>query len=109
MVNIIQGARKDFTVRLNQSNGDPYPLTGVTEIKTCLFNSDGSELMLSFTGGAITIVNAAIGKLQVALTAAQTALLLVTDSATLEVSVAFGGDPVKAQIPNAYSVVATIC
>lgn len=110
MINIIQGSIKTFTVLLTkQSNGEPFPLTGATEISTCFQNADGSELMLTMTGGAITIVNAAIGKLQVVLTSAQTAALSIVDSETLEIGVDFGAGPQKCQILNAYAVLQTVC
>lgn len=110
MVNIIQGGIKKFTVLLTKlSDGEPLDLSTVTEITTCLLNTDGTELMLSLTGGDITVLNAAIGKIQIELSDAETADLAVVDSETLELAVDLGDGPLKSQISNAYSVIQTIC
>ncbi len=112
MVNIIQGGLKTFVVRLlSVATGDPLNLAGVTEITTCFQNADGTELMLTYTAsGGITVVSTVLGKIQVALTAEQTALLLVTEeAATLEVGVDLGNGPMKVQIANAYSVLQSVC
>lgn len=110
-VRIIQGGIKTFAVRLrSQSTRDPLDLTGVTEIEVCFQNSDGSELMLSKTDDEISVEgDPKIGKIQVELTAEQTALLLPVDNETLEVSVNLGDGPLKCQIPNAYSVIQSEC
>lgn len=110
MINIIQGSIKTFTVLLKKaSNGEPFPLSGVTEIETCFKNADDTELMLSLTGGDITVLDAPIGKLQIALDETETAALALDESATLEIAVDFGSGPQKVQILNAYSIIQTVC
>lgn len=115
MQTIIQGSKATLLIRLIQSTngiqGDPVDLTGITEITTCFQKADGTELMLSFTGGAVSILGSPLlGKLSISLTAAQSALLALVDTAVLEISLIYsGGDPVKVQIVSAYSVVASMC
>lgn len=116
MQNLIQGSKATMTIRLVQQVngfvGDPVDLTGITEVKTCFLQADGvTETMLTLTGGAITILgNPVLGKLAIALTAAQTAALAVMSNSTLELALIYGStDPVKVQIPNAYAVVPTGC
>lgn len=114
MVNIIQGSKGQITVRLYQGAngviGDPIDLTAVAEISVCFQKADSTELTLTKTGGGITVLGSPLlGKIQIALTAAQTALLAVTDHETLEIALTFSGDPQKIQIPSAYSVLASRC
>lgn len=112
MISIIQGSKATLNVRLlmkTSSLPDPLDLTGVTEITTCFFNQDGTELMPSLTGGEITVTDAIFGKIAIALTAAQTLILAAVDSATLEISIDFGSGVSKVQIPAAYSVIETVC
>lgn len=112
MYQIIQGGKAIIPIRLtDQSTGDPYDFSPVTEIKTCFQNSDGTELMVTKTGGAITVVgNPILGKLQIALTAAQTALLNEVDAGTLELAITVGSsDPFKFWITGAYSVSSSQC
>lgn len=111
MFNIIQGGIKDFTVRINSvASGDPLDLTSVVEISTCFKNADGTELMLTKTGGDIVVVgDPLLGKIKVSLSDVETALLGLVDNETLEVTVDLGAGPLKVQIPNAYSVIESIC
>lgn len=115
MQTIIQGGKSTLLLRLKQySNGiegDPVDFTGITDIQTCFQNTDGTELMLSLLGGAILILGSPLlGKLSIALTSAQTSLLALVDTAILELSLIYGSsDPIKIQVPNAYSVVASQC
>jgi hypothetical protein len=113
---IVQGGQSTLNVRLNYSQngvqGDPIDLTGIYDIKSCFMNADGSELMLSLLTSGITILGSpTLGKIAIALTAAQSALLQLVDSATLEVDLiqTSGADPVKIQIPQGYSVVQSVC
>lgn len=107
--NIIQGGKATLVVRLlNDQTQDPYDLTGVTALTTCFQNDDGSELMLTLSSG-ISILSAVLGKIQIVLTSAQTALLRTVQLHTLELSITTTGDPIKVQIPDAYSVVQTVC
>jgi hypothetical protein len=106
---IIQGSIATLLVRIvNAVTGDPYDLTAVSQVSTCFYNADGSELMLNLSSG-VSILGATIGKIQIGLTAAQTALLNIVQYATLEVSLTTGSGVIKVQIPQAYNVVASVC
>lgn len=115
MQTIIQGGAKTLNVRLLQKIngvvGDPVDFTGVTQISTCFLKSDGTELMLSLTGLAIAIVGSPLlGRLSIALTSAQTALLAAIENGTLELTITYGIlDPIKVRILGAYEVVETEC
>lgn len=111
---IIPGGKASLTVRLTQVVsgivGDPVDLTGITEISTCFPKDDGTDLVVTKTGGAITILgNPILGKLQIALTSAQTALISSTANGVLELALTYTGDPVKIQIKNAYVVETAEC
>lgn len=115
MQTIIQSGKTTLLVRLQQTmNGvitDPVDLTGITQIRTCFQNADGTELMLTYTGGAVAIIgNPILGKLSISLTSAQTALLALVDAGTLQISLVYGSaDPIPIQISQAYSVVQSQC
>lgn len=106
---IIQGGKAVIVVRLlNSETRDYYDLTGLTALTTCFQNEDGTELMLTLSSG-ISVLNATAGKIQITLTAAQTAALRVVQCATLELALTFTGDPIKTQIADAYDVAQTVC
>lgn len=107
---IIQGGKASLVVRLvNGPTGDPYDLTGATAITSCFLNDDGSELMLALLSG-ISVLNASAGKLQINLTAAQTALLRPLKLGTLEIAITFpSSDPIKVQIYESYDVLQSVC
>ena len=110
---IVQGSQAALLCRLfNGQSNDPYNLTGFYDIQTCFQNEDGSELMLSLQNGDIEIIgNPLLGKIQINIGAADTALFEVTTLATLELSfiVSMGSDPIKVQIPSAYNVLQSEC
>jgi hypothetical protein len=113
---IITGGQASFLVRLrNAITGDPYDLTTVYDIKTCFLNADGTELMLGIQApnSGITIVGAAIGKIQIALTALQTSLLLPIRGQALDISIyptnATPVEPIPVRIYDAYSVLLSEC
>src|SRR5690348_570234 len=87
----------------------PYPLTGATAISTCFQNADGTETMLTLGSGISIVGDAALGIIQLSLTAAQTALLTPVTGQALQLSIAFGGDPIGVLIPDAYEVVTSLC
>lgn len=113
MVNIIQGGKKQFTVRISsESTKDPLDLTTVAEITTCFKTSDSEnpELMLSLTGGDIAVIgDPLLGKIQITLNDTDTAGLGLVDNETLELAIDLGAGPLKLQIPNAYSVIESVC
>lgn len=100
------------TIKLLQApfpEGDPIDLTGYAEISACFTNSNGSELLATLTGGEISVLgDPLLGKILITLSAAQTTLLALVDSATLEITLGTVNPP-KIQIENAYSVLNTVC
>lgn len=111
IVNLIQGSHENIIVRLiDPISGDPISLALATAVTTCFLNTDGSELMLGLGTGITIVGDANLGKLQISLTAAQTALLSVQKYLTLEITIVIsGGDPIKVQIPQSYNVLQTVC
>lgn len=109
-IQIIQGGEITFTVRItNSATGDPYDLTSCTALTTCFTKSDGTELVLGI-GTGIVITNAVLGKFTITVTSTQSALLAPIELATLEFSVTMGvANPFKKQIPQAYSVIQSVC
>jgi hypothetical protein len=72
---IIQSAAKSFFARLfYRLTGEPYDLTGVTEIIALLPGSDGSPVAKTLTnsGGVTVVGSAGAGKIQIALTTLDT-------------------------------------
>jgi hypothetical protein len=115
MYRIIQGGAATIPVRLlnyqaDGQVGDPVNLTGAAAILCCFEKQDGTELQLGI-GTGITVDNALLGKISIAITAAQSALLAVTDHETLELAITLvaGQDPIKIQVTDAYTVVASRC
>lgn len=109
---IIQGGKTALICRfINTLTGDPFDLTGITQITTCFQNQDGTEIMLTLMGGAITVVgNPLLGKIMVSLTSAQTAVLMTVSVTDLELAFQFGSsDPIKSQISGAYLVTQSLC
>ena len=109
MIQIIQGKKSVFTVKLNDAaTGERYDLTPVTVLTACFERQDGTSLTLGI-GTGIVVLSAIYGRIQVSITAAQSALLSQVDNATLALSITTTGDPVGVLIPNAYSVVQSPC
>ncbi len=107
-VSIIKGEDKEIQIRLaSAETGDPYDLTDVTAV-TCNFtNTDLSNLALSLSAG-IAITTALAGKLTMTLTAAQTALLLLSSNSTMQLNLTKNAKITKVQIPKAFSVIASV-
>jgi hypothetical protein len=71
---IVQGSDRILKLTIRDKNGDPYDLTSNTEITAKFTKTDGSDLEVTKTGGAVTIIgNELLGKIQVSLTDTQTA------------------------------------
>ena len=75
-VTLIQGEDRILKIKiLNSETGDPFDLTGATEIKAQFLKTDNTTLEKLFTGGGVTIVEHLLGKLEIELGDADTALL----------------------------------
>lgn len=103
-VEIVTQEDKTFIVKvIDDSKGDPFDLSSASAITTAFKNSDGSFLDLSLSSG-IAIIDASLGKVQIALTAAQTALFYVANNFTFEMAITIAGEVTRIQVLNAYSV-----
>ena len=73
---IVKGEDRTINIHITEEDttGD-YNLTGATEITVKFKNQDGSVLSKTQTGGAVSVVSAVAGKIQVTLTDTETALL----------------------------------
>lgn len=115
MWNINQGGQSiSPKIKLRQSadaGADPFDLTAVTEITTCFIKQDGTELMVSKTGGAIVIVgNPLLGTIVITLTQLQVDSLEFTElPKTLQLNITVAGDPTPLKIPGAYMVNLSEC
>jgi len=93
-LNIIRGSDKTFTILVTISggcnDGEPFDLTGASEIKALFANDDGSILTKTMTGGAITVLSATTGKISVTIPDPETALLAVGQSQSFELEIHIG-------------------
>lgn len=110
MVKIIQGGARSFIVRISDlTTGEPLDLTGVTALTTCMANTTGPDLDLGL-GTGITILNAVLGKISIAVTSTQSAALATIDMAVLQLSITYGSsDPIIVQKSEAYQVIQSVC
>jgi len=94
VLNIIRGSDKDFTVLVTIiggcNSGEPFDLTGASEIKALFKKEDDTILTKTLSGSAITIVSATTGKIKVLLTDADTSLLAVGDGQPFEIEIIIG-------------------
>lgn len=88
---IVQGEDRVLNLHLTEEDsGADYNLTGATEITVKFKNADLSVLTRTYTAsGGVTIVSAVAGKIEIALTDAQTALLYVGEG-SIYCTVEFG-------------------
>lgn len=76
-VTVIQGEDATLVVRLNQGNGEEYPLVGVTEITAQFCAATGGTLDKTLSASGITMVSEDCGKFTINLTDTDTAALTV--------------------------------
>lgn len=111
MIEVIQGEKQPFTIRLrSKSTGDPWDLSANVEIKVC-FKSGTTIVEKLKTLAEVSIVGAVTeGKIQTDLLIADTNLLPKTTEGHIEVLVDYGsGDVRKTQILGAFHVIEKIC
>lgn len=88
---IIREEDRTLQLAISESNGQPYDLTGVTEIEMQLENEDGSKLELKYTDSEISVVAAKAGTISVTITDTQSASLLVGTAMDFQVAITIGG------------------
>lgn len=108
IVNIIRGGKKRFTINLRKDD-DPLDLTTNDEI-TVYLPGESTTQSLTKTASEVTILSAALGKIQVDVPAAKSDLLKIGEDQTIEVHVVetAGGDPEVFQILEQLVVVDSI-
>ena len=73
---IVQGSDRNLALTIRDANGDPIDLTAETEITAVFTKTDGTNLELTKTSGAITIVgNPILGKITILMTDTETSSL----------------------------------
>lgn len=105
---LIKGSDRLLTLRIVRAdNGEPFDLTGFTEIQVRLWNADLTVLTISSEdlSGPISIVTAAGGKFTCAITEAQSALLLFGNPAGVEVVIIIAGNKSIVQLGTQLAVV----
>lgn len=96
---IILGEDKTLNFKLTVENdcqecNDPFDLTGATEIECIFLKNDNTGLLIKLTDLKVVILNAAAGKFQALLSAAETEELALPpdgEYADVEVRVTIGG------------------
>ncbi len=85
---IFLGDNKTLTMKAAPSliNADPLDLTGATEIVVNLPKADGTTLQLKLSLSQVTVVDAKLGKFLAAVSAINSALLLVGENQTFDVT-----------------------
>lgn len=76
---IYRGEDRELVLRVINSDGTPYSLQGVTEIKAHFRNSDQTTLEKLYSNNSILILDAILGKLTIKLTSLDTINLLIGD------------------------------
>ncbi len=107
MLKIIQGEDKTFNVTLRKEDGDPYDLTGATEIKFT-FPGTSAIQQISLTGTEVTVVNAELGKLQATINDTKSALLKVGEQQTFECQIDVGTARTKVKFEEQLTVESTL-
>jgi hypothetical protein len=96
-LNVIRGSDREFVIKVSIQNpcdaaacGDPFDLTGVTEIKALFRKTDETVLTVTKTATDITVLSATAGKIKVFLSDTNTALLKVGDAQSFEIEIQVG-------------------
>lgn len=112
---IIKGEKAEFTIKLLDSNDDPYDLTSFDEFKVCLLKDDKSILEITDVASGDSVVavdgSSVKGKLLVTIDAADTALLKADDDADVDglINNATTPNPKGFHIPKGLQVIETLC
>lgn len=85
---VVQGEIIELPLTVMQSNGKPFDLTLMTEIKFCIENVNGETLEKKLTDADIVVDDAKLGEITVKLAMADTLLLKVEDNQSFDVKVA---------------------
>jgi len=112
---IYQGADRTLSpIYINQSNGRPYDLTGVTAITVCFPATDGTTVQYTLAASEVAIVGSPLlGTISVTMSSVKTALMeageLVDFEVILDVGAPPGGDRKYVQFIQMVSVIDPAC
>lgn len=106
---IVKGEDRVLNIHISdEDTGGDYDLTSATEITVKFKKTDLSALSKTMGAGAVSIVSAVAGKIQVTLTDTDTALLLVGDQDIyVEVDIGSAKRIVTEGLENSIEVIAT--
>lgn len=107
-IEVIQGEDRTIglTIMKDSDEFEPYDLTGVTEISVLFIKRDASTLERTLSGaGGVTVVAATAGRIAVALTAAQTADLKVSNNQSFEIAITIASKIRKVQVLGRLNVI----
>ena len=104
---LVKGSQRAITLRLVQQapNGEPYDLTGFTEIQARFLNEDRTTLTLSTQDGSITVISATVGKIAIVITSAQSAVLMPGTPMAFTIVVTKPLGPVAINLPYQLAIV----
>ena len=87
---VIQGEDRDLILRIvDKLTQIPFDLTQATAINARFAKADGTRLIKT-VGNGVTIISAPAGKIDVFLSAAETALLVAREEQSFEVEIVVG-------------------
>jgi hypothetical protein len=89
---IVQGEDRTLNLVVKTSEGEPFDLTGATEIDARFMNEDRTVLSKLLSLNKVVINEAKLGKLSVILAAAETALMKAGERQSFEVHITIGGE-----------------
>lgn len=101
---VIQGEERSLPLKVQEKDGSSFSLSGVTEINARFNNEDNSVLVKSLSDGDVSVVDAAAGRYQVDLAAAETTALKAGIKQGFTVEFIFGSLPRKANYKKALTV-----
>ena len=106
-ISIIQGEDRIIPVILLIDNEPfkPWDITGATEIVATFIKRDNATLLKKLSLAEVTIVEAVCGQIEIALTAADTDSMRVSDKQSFEVAVTIAGKVRKTQIIGRLNVI----
>ena len=100
---IIRGSDSTLTLVIRTGSGDPFDIFEATDIVVKFRKADKTALTIS--GDAVRVVNAALGRIEIELTDADTEVLMPMTNAPVEVIVDFADKRKTAQIKHGLNIV----
>lgn len=106
VLHVIRGSDREFVVRIVvQETGEPFDLTGASEIRALFRKDDDSVLTKAMTDGSIVILSACTGKMKITLNETDTASLKVGETQSFEVEIQIGSITSIVQFIEVFTVI----